>query len=69
MIFILSLAMTLSGLAARIENDTKAEQLLAQARQALGGEPNLTKVHGLSCTGTYERTIGDRPVSGELTLD
>jgi len=68
-VFLISLAMMLGGIAARIEGDTKAEQLLAQARQALGGEKNLSKVQGLTCTGTYERTTGDRQLNGELTID
>src|SRR3979411_2633858 len=66
---LISLAMTLGGIAARIEGDTKAEQLLAQARQALGGEKNVNKGQGLNCTGTAERTMGDRQLSGELTID
>src|SRR5262249_16994993 len=69
MVSMLSLAMTLGGLAARMEGDTKAAQLLAQARAARGGEKNLARVQGLTCTGTYERTLGDRQVSGEVTLD
>jgi hypothetical protein len=69
MVSMISLAMTLGGLAARLEGDTKAAQLLAQARAALGGEKNLTKVQGLTCTGSYERTLGDRQLSGDLTLD
>ena len=55
---LISLAMTLGGLAARAAGDTKAEQLLAQARAALGGEKNLAKVQGLSATGTYQREVG-----------
>ncbi len=35
---LISLAMTLGGFAARVAGDTKAEQLLAQARAALGGD-------------------------------
>ena len=53
MIALISLAMTFGSIAAHVEGDTKAEQLLAQARQALGGEKNLSKVQGLTCTGTY----------------
>jgi hypothetical protein len=66
---LISLAMTLGGIAARLEGDTKAEQLLAQARQALGGEKNLAKVQGLTATGTYQRTMGDRQMSGDVTVD
>jgi hypothetical protein len=66
---LISLAMTLGGLAARAAGDTKAEQLLAQARAALGGERNLAKVQGLSATGTYQREVGDRNLSGDITVD
>jgi hypothetical protein len=69
MVSMLSLAMTLGSLAARMEGDTRAAQLLAQARAALGGEKNLAKVQGLTCSGSYQRTLGDRQSSGELTLD
>jgi hypothetical protein len=66
---LISLAMALGGLAARAAGDTKAEQLLAQARAALGGERNLARVQGLSATGTYQREVGDRQLSGEVTVD
>jgi hypothetical protein len=66
---VFSLAMLLGGVAARLDGDAKAAQLLAQARQALGGEKNLGKVQGLTAAGTYQRTIGDRQMSGEVTVD
>src|SRR5262245_6860934 len=65
----ISLAMALGSLAARPEADAKAAQLVAQARAALGGEQNLAKVQGLTCSGSYERTLGDRQMSGDVTLD
>jgi hypothetical protein len=68
-VYLFSFAMTLGGMAAHVEGDTRAEQLLAQARQALGGEKNLNKVQGLTCSGVYERTMGDRQIGGELTID
>jgi hypothetical protein len=63
------LAMTAGGWVARANGDAKAEQLLAQARTALGGERNLSKVKGLTATGTYQRTQQDRQLSGEITID
>jgi hypothetical protein len=66
---LISLAMTLGGFAARAAGDTKAEQLLAQARTALGGDRNLDKVQGLTATGAYQRELGDRQVNGEITID
>ena len=62
-------AMTAGGWMARANGETKAEQLLAQARAALGGEKNLNKVQGLSATGTYQRTMQDRQLSGEVTIE
>jgi hypothetical protein len=69
MVSIFSLAMTLGGFVAHLQGDAKAEQLLAQARASLGGEKNMSKVQGLTCSGTYERTMGDRQLSGEVTID
>jgi hypothetical protein len=66
---LISLAMTLGGLAARAAGDTKAEQLLAQARAALGGDKNLANVRGLSATGAYQREVGDRQLNGDVTID
>ena len=67
-VYLISLAMALGGFAARAAGDTKAEQLLAQARAALGGATNLNKVQGLTAAGTYQREMGDRQVSGEITI-
>jgi hypothetical protein len=67
--YLMSIAMTAGGFAARMTGDTKAEQLMAQARAALGGEKNLNKVQGLTATGTYQRTMQDRQLSGEVTID
>src|SRR5262245_19041106 len=69
MAILFSLAMTLRSYAARAAGDTKAAELLMQARAALGGESKLAKVQGLSCTGTLQRTIGDRQVTGDVTID
>ena len=68
-VFLMSIAMTAGGYAARATGDAKAEQLMTQARAALGGEKNLSKVQGLTATGTYQRTMQDRQVSGEGTIE
>jgi hypothetical protein len=49
--------------------DKKADELIAQARAALGGEKQVANVHALSFAGTISRAIGDRTVGGELTLE
>jgi hypothetical protein len=61
--------MMLGSLLAGAEGDTKAAALLEQARAALGGGSKLAKIQGLSATGTLAREIGDRQVTGELTID
>jgi len=59
----------LGGYAAHAAGDVKAEELLKQARASLGGEAKLSKVQGLSCAGTVQRAIGDRQVTGDITID
>jgi hypothetical protein len=54
---------------ALVLGDSRATELIAQARAALGGDKAIAKVQGLSGAGTIQRLIGDRTVSGELTLD
>ena len=61
--------MTLGGLPRAPRAIRKPKQLLAQARAALGGEKNLDKVQGLTAAGTYQREMGDRQLSGEITID
>ena len=69
MVYLMSLLLTLGGFVARAAGDTKVEQLLAQARAALGGERNLNKVKGLTASGTYQRTLPDRQLSGDVSID
>jgi hypothetical protein len=62
--------MTMLGThAVRAAGDAKAEELLKQARAALGGEKSIARVQALSCTGAVQRTIGDRQVSGEVAIN
>ena len=49
--------------------DAKVGEILAAARQALGGEAALTKVQTLSVTGATRRMMGDREIAGEVTLE
>lgn len=70
--FLIASAMTLGGYAARAAGDARAAELLAQARAALGGglpDKQVDRIQSLSCSGTVRRMIGDRQISGELTLD
>src|SRR5437870_10694685 len=69
LVSMLSLLWMIAGFVARAAGDTKAADLLAKARAAIGGETQVTKVQGLSCVGDVTRSIGDRQISGELTID
>jgi hypothetical protein len=69
MVSFVSLGMMLGSLIAGAEGDTKAVALLEQARAALGGGSKLAKVQGFSAAGTLAREMGDRQVTGELTID
>jgi hypothetical protein len=66
---IISILLTLGSFAMRAAGDTKAAEVLAQARAALGGERRLSQVQALSAAGSYQREVGDRRVNGELTID
>lgn len=61
-------ALTLGGYAAQATGDTKAAELLRQARAALGGEPAVDKVQGLSATGSVKRAAGNMQLAGDITL-
>jgi hypothetical protein len=49
--------------------DSKANELLAQAKSAIGGEKQIAKVKGLALGGTVVRAIGDRQMRGEIAID
>jgi len=67
--FLGAVLMTMTSLVGQATGKTKATELLAQARAALGGEAALAKVRGLSIAGTVQRLLGDRQLAGELTID
>ena len=49
--------------------DAKVTEILAAARQALGGDAALAKVQTLSISGATRRVFGEREMSGEATID
>ena len=49
--------------------DARVAEILAAARQALGGEAALSKVQTLTVTGSTRRMMGDREINGDVTLD
>ena len=49
--------------------DAKVGEILAAARQALGGDAALAKVQTLSVTGATRRIMGEREMAGDVTID
>jgi hypothetical protein len=67
--FFVAIACVAFSVAVTRAADTRTSELLAQARAALGGEARLARIQALTCKGTLRRTIGDRQVSGQITID
>ena len=53
---------------ASLANDARAQEILKQARQAIGGEEELQKVQGLQINGQYRRAFGDRQMAGDREI-
>ena len=49
-------------------DDARAQEILKQARQAIGGEDQLQKIQGLEIKGKYSRTLGDRQMGGDREI-
>jgi hypothetical protein len=54
---------------AALADDARAQQILKQARQAIGGEEQLQKVQGLQIKGQYRRAFGDRQMGGDREIN
>ena len=48
--------------------DSRAQEVLKQAREAIGGDEQLQKVQGLHINGQYRRTFGDRQMEGDREI-
>ena len=48
--------------------DSRAQEVLKQAREAIGGEEQLQKVQGLQINGQYRRSFGDRQMEGDRDI-
>jgi hypothetical protein len=57
-----------SATATLANDDARAQQILKQARQAIGGEEQLQKIQGLHINGQYRRTFGERQMGGEREI-
>ena len=48
--------------------DSRADEVLKQARRAIGGEEQLQKIQGLQVNGQYRRVFGDRQMGGDREI-
>jgi hypothetical protein len=55
-------------LSAPVLADTKADEILKQARAAIGGEDQIQKIQGLNLGGQYRRMLGDRQMAGDREI-
>ena len=58
----------LSAPAALANDDARAQEILKQARQAIGGDEQLQKIQGLQINGQYRRMFGDRQMGGDREI-
>jgi hypothetical protein len=49
-------------------DDSRAQEILKQARAAVGGDERLQKLEALHINGQYRRVVGDRQMSGEREI-
>ena len=63
------LAVTVHLTASSPQVDAKVGEILAAAREALGGDAALNKVQTLSVAATTRRVMGDREIGGDVTVE
>ena len=65
---LLILTLILSSAAAAFADDARAQEILKQARQAIGGEEKLQQIQGLQINGQYRRVFGERQMGGDREI-
>ena len=65
---LLMLTLILSSATAAFADDARAQEILKQARQAIGGEEQLQKIQGLQINGQYRRVFGERQMGGDREI-
>ena len=65
---LLILTLILSSATAAFADDARAQEILKQARQAIGGEEQLQKIQALQINGQYRRVFGERQMGGEREI-
>ena len=49
-------------------DDARAQEILKQARQAVGGDEQIQKIQSLQINGQYRRVFGDRQMGGDREI-
>jgi hypothetical protein len=62
------LALVLFCAPAAFADDARAQEILKQARQAIGGEEQLQKIQSLQIHGQYRRVFGERQMGGDRDI-
>lgn len=65
---LLILTLIISSASAAFADDARAQEILKQARQAIGGEEQLQKIQGLQINGQYRRVFGERQMGGDREI-
>ena len=66
-LFLLLIVSVISASAVFANTDARAEEVLKQAREAIGGE-RLQKIESLHINGQYRRMFGDRQMGGDREI-
>ena len=67
LLLLLSLVLLIAP-AALATDDARAQEILKQARQAIGGDEQLQKIQSLQINGQYRRVFGDRQMGGDREI-
>ena len=62
------LCLLLFASSAALADDQRAQEILKQAREAVGGEQRLQKIEALHINGQYRRVFGERQIGGEREI-
>ena len=65
---LLTLSIVLFSVSIAFGDDARAQEILKQARQAIGGDEQIQKIHGLQINGQYRRVFGERQMGGDREI-
>jgi len=65
---LLLLTLVLLSAPVALADDARAQEILKQARRAIGGDEQLQKIQALQINGQYRRAFGDRQMGGDREI-